>query len=174
MNHYAVELFLAGLLFCAAVTDLRSYRIPNWLTFPALIVGLGLHTYLHGTDGLIFSVEGLGVGLGMFLVLYAMGGMGAGDVKLLAAVGSFIGPGQVFVAGVLAALLGGLYALCLLMRHYGWRAGLGRIRTMVTAWGLSRNLNASIERSEMQPKLRYGLVIGLGTVVSQTYLYFQH
>lgn len=174
MNHIAIELLVAGLILCAAVTDLQSYRIPNWLTLPALVIGMGLHTYLHGSEGLIFSAKGLGVGLGMFLVIYVMGGMGAGDVKLLAAVGSFIGPGQVFVAGILAALLGGIYALCLMTSHYGCRASLGRIVDMIATWGLSRNLKAAIERSETQPKLRYGLVIGLGTVLSQAYLYFQH
>lgn len=89
---------LMGLLATAIMTDLRSSRIPNWLTIPAMVFGLAGHAWQHGLQGLLFSLFGLLVGLGLFLCLHLLGSVGAGDVKLMAAVGALVGPEDALLA----------------------------------------------------------------------------
>ena len=66
----------------AAVTDIRSRRIPNWLTYSAILLGVGYHTIVNGPQGFFFGAGGLFLGLALLIVFYLAGGMGAGDVKL--------------------------------------------------------------------------------------------
>jgi len=73
---------LTTVLGIAIVMDLRSSRIPNWLTFPAMGFALAGHAWLNGIDGVLFSLAGFGVGLGLFFFIYLAGGLGAGDVRL--------------------------------------------------------------------------------------------
>ena len=84
-------LFVLAILVCAAWYDLRQYRIPNWLTLPSAIVGLLLWYFTSGGEGLKLSAIGLCVGFIVLLIPFALGGMGGGDVKLMAAVGALIG-----------------------------------------------------------------------------------
>ncbi|NIO42955.1 MAG: hypothetical protein GTO41_24040, partial [Burkholderiales bacterium] len=104
-------------LTAAVVTDLKSHRIPNVLLAPALSLALLLNTMYGGTEGLIMAGGGLVLGLLMFLPLYAIGGMGAGDVKLLAVVGSFLGPWGAVVAGLATMMAGGIFGIIALV----WR-----------------------------------------------------
>ena len=109
-------MLLSGAVLLAAIaawTDLRSRRIPNWLTVPALIVGAAANTMLGGWGGLKASLLGLGLGLILLLPFVLLRSLGAGDWKLAGALGSFTGParlvdlllGSVFVAGVMAMAL---------------------------------------------------------------------
>jgi prepilin peptidase CpaA len=107
----AVICTLAILLTAAVVTDLKSHRIPNVLLAPALSLALLLNTMYGGTDGLLMATGGLILGLLMFLPLYAIGGMGAGDVKLLAVVGSFLGPWGAVVAGLATMMAGAVFGI---------------------------------------------------------------
>jgi prepilin peptidase CpaA len=95
----------------ATVTDMRTRRIPNWLVLPFLFAGITASTWLLGWQGLGRSLMGLGLGLVLFGVMFFMGGMGAGDVKLAAAIGAWVGPTQLFLALLLTAILGGIMAL---------------------------------------------------------------
>src|SRR5579872_6889388 len=104
---------LAGAVLLAAVagwTDLRSRRIPNWLTVPGFVAGVTVNTILRGKDGFESSLLGALVGLGLLLPFVLLRSLGAGDWKLAGAVGTFTGPGilvdvligSIFVAGVMA------------------------------------------------------------------------
>ena len=90
-----------AVLGVATFTDLRSRRIPNWLVLPFLLAGLALSTWMHGWQGLGQSLGGALLGLVIYGVLFWMGGMGAGDVKLCAAIGAWVGPQQLILALVL-------------------------------------------------------------------------
>src|SRR5436309_3229359 len=81
---------LTALVLAVSIFDLRERRIPNFLVLPAACIGLGLNLY-GGWDGLLFSAQGLAVGLTLLFVPYLLGAMGAGDVKFLAAIGAFVG-----------------------------------------------------------------------------------
>jgi prepilin peptidase CpaA len=100
-----------AVLAVATFTDLRSRRIPNWLVLPFLVAGLVVPAWLHGWHGFGQSLEGFGLGAAVFGVLSWIGGMGMGDVKLVAAIGAWIGPQQLLFAMVITAMAGGLIAL---------------------------------------------------------------
>jgi len=105
-------LVLFVLLAAAVATDLINHRIPNLLLLPALSVALMLHTMSGGIDGLITVAGGFTLGLAMLLPVYALGGMGAGDVKLLGVVGSFLGPWGAVVAGMATMMAGAIFGIC--------------------------------------------------------------
>ena len=167
MSNPLLQVILIAVLLTAVVTDLRSYRIPNWLTVPAMAGGVLIHTLLNGPAGLILSLQGLGLGLGLFLIFYTMGGMGAGDVKLMAAVGSFLGPAGVLYASVITMLLGGLYAVIAMVTHWGFRESVQRVWIMPTTLALPQEVASPAAAPRSQLQLRYALVIGLGTLLSQ-------
>ena len=100
----------------ACVTDVREQRIPNALTFSSAGLGLVLHAGLHGWQGLATSLAGgLTAGI-LFAVLYALGGMGAGDVKLAAAIGFLMGLPPMGLFLIVTVLSGGLFALVVAIR----------------------------------------------------------
>ncbi|MDT8380549.1 MAG: A24 family peptidase, partial [Desulfotignum sp.] len=96
--------FLGVVLVIAAYTDIASQKIPNVLTFPAMILGVGYHFITYGLPGLTFSLAGLSSGFALLILFYFMGGMGAGDVKLMAVVGAVLGVKGVFFSFLLTAL----------------------------------------------------------------------
>ena len=120
-----LELILLLLVCQAAASDLAWRRIPNVLVLAGLLLALGLHWRLGGAAALLAQgLAGAGVGLLLFLPLYALGGMAAGDVKLAAMAGSFVGPWQALQLSLLSATAGGVLALlCLQMaRRRGGKA----------------------------------------------------
>jgi prepilin peptidase CpaA len=104
---------LVLLLVAAAVFDVRSHRIPNKLVLTGVLVGLACSWLLpHPShQDALFPLEGLLVGFVIFLPLYLLRAMGAGDVKLMAMVGAFVGPGDAFLAALATMIVGGGFAL---------------------------------------------------------------
>lgn len=109
----ALTIFIISSLVVAlaTATDLYGRRIPNRLTLPAAVAGLALHTGADGGLGLGSSLAGLLVGSASFLPFYLRGGLGAGDLKLLGAVGALLGLRQTYHALIAIALFGGAWAL---------------------------------------------------------------
>ncbi len=107
----AVFCALAMLLVAAVVSDLRSHRIPNIILAPALSLALLLQTMHGGVDGLIMAIGGLALGLVMFLPIYFIGGMAAGDIKLLGVVGCFLGPWGAVLAGLATVMIGAIFGI---------------------------------------------------------------
>ena len=106
----------------ATVTDLRSRRIPNWLTLPFLAGGLVAGGVTGGLPGLARSAAGAGLAVLILAAFCFLRGMGWGDLKLCAAVGAWIGPGQMGIALLMTAIAGGLAAVgVLLWRGMGYR-----------------------------------------------------
>lgn len=120
---FPIPAVLAVLVTLAATLDARSRRVPNWLTVSGAVAGLVLHTYTSGWGGAKFSLLGLGLGFVIFLPLFALRGMGGGDVKLMAAIGAMAGVSNTFVIFILTAVIGGILALGLVL----WKRGLGRV-----------------------------------------------
>lgn len=104
------NIVLLSLLAVTVWTDHREHRIPNALVVIIMVSGLLLQTMDAGTTGLAYGMLGLLVGLATFFFFYAKGGMAAGDVKLLAATGTFLGPASTLLAGGLALVAGALIA----------------------------------------------------------------
>jgi len=161
-------LFLSVVLILAAIHDIRVQRIPNLLTYPTMISALAYHGVTGGAVGLLFSAKGLGLGVAILILPYLMGGMGAGDAKLMGAVGAVLGPKGVFIAFLFTAIFGGFYALTLLMAHRenlkGW---IMRWGTMVTTFLYLRQfVYIPPNNSKNKLKLYYGLAIAAGTISS--------
>lgn len=162
----AMILALATILTVAIVTDLHSSRIPNWLTFPAMGCGLVWHAWQSGVPGALFSLSGLGIGLGVFLLIHISGGIGAGDVKLMAAVGAFVGPFGALVCAWLTIVVGGFYALGAMGFQWGVVAA-GR-KLVDAAYGAILSGGTAWTRELQLPfRLRYGLAVAGGTLLYQ-------
>lgn len=94
----------------AVVEDLSRRQISNWTSGGALLSGLILHLALKGWPGLWHSLLGAAIGFGVFLIFYLLGGMGGGDVKLMAGFGALLGDKRIMPAALMAAIMGGLMA----------------------------------------------------------------
>jgi prepilin peptidase CpaA len=167
MEKYLLAAGLACALL-AAFTDVRSGRIPNRLTYGALLAGLAVRTYLGGWGGLL---EGLLAALicgGIFLVFFVMGGMGAGDVKLMAAIGCWAGIHQGLITLLATAIAGGVLAVGYMVFY---RRGSHTIRNMgsLVRFHLTSGLRSHPEinlKSSDAVKIPYAVAIAIGTVYS--------
>lgn len=160
------EIILLLILGTAIVSDLRWRIIPNWLTGPSILVGIGLHTFMSQLTGLVFSLEGAALGLSLFVILYVCGWMGAGDVKLFAAVGSFLGPAQTISAALVIALVGGGVAFLMLGFHQGWRKTGLWLWSYVQTILLTRSAKRLTPAHATAPKVPYAVAVSLGTIGS--------
>lgn len=154
-------------LIMAAIIDVRSQKIPNWITFTMTLLGLGFHTAVTGFNGLFYSLAGLGVGIGVLIVFYLLGGMGAGDVKLMGAVGAVLGPKNVFIAFLFTCIIGGFYAIVLLLLKGNLKQGtLKRYGSMIKTFILTGQFIYVPPTEKQKGSLNYGLAIALGTFLS--------
>jgi prepilin peptidase CpaA len=105
---------LLAVVLVAAVYDVRYRRIPNWLNVTGVLAGIALNTFLYqGLPGLGFALKGLFLAFGIYAVLYALHAMGAGDVKLMAAVGAIVGWENWFGIFLVTAVVGGILSIIL-------------------------------------------------------------
>jgi prepilin peptidase CpaA len=111
------EFLLAVLIVAAFVIDVRHSKIPNWLTLGGAGFGLLFHFAMQGVGGLVSSAAGLAVGFLVLLLLYAFGALGAGDVKLFAAIGAICGSYFVLCSILYSLMFAGAIGLLIVM----WR-----------------------------------------------------
>jgi prepilin peptidase CpaA len=164
-----IELVLLALVLCAAFYDVRSRKIPNWLTLLGVLVGLGLNTFMfQGWAGLRLSLMGLGIAFGISFVLYALHAMGAGDVKLMAAVGSMVGWEDWFGIFVITAIVGGVAALLLVLFRGRLKTTLFNVGFILSEMKSGRPAYVGKEELDVRsPKalgLPHGAVIAVGTI----------
>ncbi len=163
-----LSIFLGIVLVVAAVTDLRSQKIPNTLTYPVMAIGLFYHGVTNNLNGLLFSTAGLASGIIFLMLPYLLGVMGAGDVKLMGAVGAILGARGAFIAFIWTGVAGGIYAIIiLLMRRKGSRVCFTRYVTMLKTFAVSGQF-APIPagKNENNRGLSYGVAIASGTLFS--------
>lgn len=163
-----VAWIVTTLLIEAAVIDGIQLRVPNWLTYHFALAGVALAWWLGGSAALLWSLRGLAVGLGLLLPLYAIGGMGAGDVKLLAGVGAWIGAAMTVRAFAVSAIVGGLIALAMMLRSgdlggYLYRA-VAIAREIVEVRNPARLAALAAERKPRMTLLPYGIPLAIGTI----------
>jgi prepilin peptidase CpaA len=156
----------------ACVFDVKSRRIPNFITFPAFLIGISMHLVLDGWRGLLTSLAaGVICGL-VFLVFFIAGGMGAGDVKLIAAVGCIAGLPHTAYLLVLTALSGGVMAIALALARGRLQQTLMNVGVLASHHG-HQGLQPHPELHVASPKglrLPYALAIAGGSILT---LYFQ-
>ncbi len=154
-----------ALSLIAAGWDLASRRIPNLLTVTGMALGLAGHLALEREAGLAWSLAGLVVGLGLLLLPCILGGMGGGDLKLMAALGTLVGPASILEIALVSAVAGGVIALGVALHK---RVAHAALRRALSVLGIrSRQTPASVESA---PPARgalgtipYGVAIGAGT-----------
>ncbi|TVT27362.1 hypothetical protein FO441_09975 [Salinicoccus cyprini] len=120
-----INVILLVILAVCVVTDVRKRKIYNKVIFPSLVAAFVLNTAMGGLSGFGESIIGFSVGLALLLIPYILGGMGAGDVKLLALVGALKGYEFVLESFIYTALIGGLLAVVVIMTRGGFRMSLG-------------------------------------------------
>jgi prepilin peptidase CpaA len=111
----SLEWILLIFLVAGALIDLREQRIPNAITVTAIVVGILIHFYLNGFQGAAFALGGFVVGMIFLLPFYILGGMGAGDVKLMGAAGAFLGPHSAILAVGATLIFGAVCAVGVLI-----------------------------------------------------------
>ncbi len=167
---------LVLLLVAAAVIDVRTMRIPNWLTVCGALIGLALNAALQwqllgphwAVDGLLWALGGMAAGLALLLPLYLLRVMGAGDVKLMAMVGAFVGLQQIVPAVLCVFIAGGVFALATAV----WRRSLRRLTTnvadvvqsMAVAAFAGIRPSGGLAPGQSIGRLPYGLSICAGTL----------
>jgi prepilin peptidase CpaA len=151
----------------AALLDWRSRRIPNWLTVPGLLLGVGTHSMLAGWHGTLFALEGAALALILLLPLVLLRALGAGDWKLMGAVGAFLGPmlflfvllGSVFASGIMAVV-----QVLRVGRVTETLRNMGILVKGFFAFGLKKNPQISLDNPRLL-KLPFGVAVAAATIV---------
>ena len=171
------EALLLALVLGAAVYDIRYRRIPNWLTVGGVLSGLILNSFLYqgispvvfGFSGLFFALKGMILGFAVYVFLYALRAMGAGDVKLMAAVGAIVGWENWFGIFLVTAVVGGIMSLVLVIARGRLQKTLFNVGFILSEMKSGRP--AYLKNEELDVKsnkalgLPHGAVIAVGTIL---------
>lgn len=171
-SHWDVALVSAVLIF-AAYIDGKQLKVPNWITFPMVLTGLVYQTIAYGWTGCQASLLGIACGLACLLPLYSIGGMGAGDVKLMAGIGAWLGVATTWNSFLVTVVVGALMAVVMVM----WS---GRIRHHVTQFfhiafeiftirDPKKLFAIAKERKSTMFLLPYGIPICIGSIMYFAY-----
>jgi prepilin peptidase CpaA len=152
----------------AAASDLRTRKIPNLLTFGSAAVAVGLHAVVGGWTAAGAALAGWVLGLALFLPLFALGGMGAGDVKLLAALGACVGPLAVVWVALFTSVAGGLMALVVASYTGYLRKSFVNLYCLVMYWRLEgpRPVPEMTLSTHPGPRLAYAVPVLAGLVLT--------
>lgn len=174
MDYFAAWLVTAVLVL-AAVIDGIQLKVPNWLTFPFIISGWAFsaaHYAVTGDiwyEGLGYSLLGTAIGLGLLLPAYAIGGMGAGDVKLLAGVGAWVYGLNTFYAFCATCIVGAVLAVGMVLYRKAWKKHRDQFWTILGEIMTIRDPNQlstiAAERKSSMLLLPYGIPIAIGTII---------
>lgn len=156
---FAMASFILGV---AAYIDWKEHRVPNWLTFSALGCALGYHAVGAGLSGLGAALLGAGVGLATLVIPYLLRGMGAGDVKLMMAVGAWVGAAATLHAFLWIVIFGGLMGLYLMLASGQFRARAATAATAGRNVFLMRPLDEGADNAPTKILLPYGVPIAFG------------
>lgn len=160
--------FVCILLIWAAYIDGKELRVPNWLTFPMVLSGLVYSAWVGGWSGLSDGLIGMCVGLATLLPLYAVGGMGAGDVKLMAGIGAWLGASATWNAFVVSVIVGAVMAIAMVAWRKSWKKHCGNFSQIMlefmTVKSPSELSKIAAERKSQMLLLPYGIPICVGSI----------
>jgi prepilin peptidase CpaA len=163
--------FVTITLIVAAVIDGLKLKVPNWITFPLILTGWVYSATLSpyaGWEGLMYSLVGTAVGLALLLPLYAIGGMGAGDVKLLAGVGAWVWGTATTYAFAVSAVVGGVIAVLMVLYKRVWSKHQTQFwmicNEILTVKDPEKLAAIAAERKPTMMLLPFGIPIAIGTI----------
>jgi len=166
-EHWPVWL-VTVVLIVAAVIDGFELKVPNWVTFPFILGGWTYSTLAFGWEGLGWSILGTVIGLALLLPLYSIGGMGAGDVKLLAGVGAWIYGTHTAYAFAASAIVGALLAVGMVLVRRAWTRHYAQFLVILNEILVIRNpeqlASIAAQRKPTMLLLPYGIPIAIGTI----------
>jgi len=158
-------------LVVAAVIDGWILKVPNWITFPMIISGWIYSVAFAspgGWEGLGWSLLGTAIGLALLLPAYAIGGMGAGDVKLMAGVGAWMWGTVTFYSFCISAIVGGVIAVCMVLYKKSWDKHHGQFwaiwHEIVSIRNPETLSTIAAERKSTMMLLPYGIPLAIGTI----------
>ena len=160
-----LDLFLILILVISAYTDLSQRKIFNIVTFSAIVMGLVLNLLFFGWSGFLNSLLAFGVGFLVFLIIYVLGGLGGGDVKLIGAIGAIKGFPFILDAMFLSIFTGGIFALLVMVWNGVLRRSLKNIFRLIVTF-LFPGFKAETLKKENSQKIPYGFCIALGTITA--------
>lgn len=167
-DQWGVCALISVILIVAAVIDGYKLKVPNWITLPFIVSGWIVSGVLFGWSGLAWSLVGTGIGLALLLPAYAIGGMGAGDVKLLAGIGAWVWGTVTFYAFCVSAVIGGVIALGMVLYARKFQHHSAQFSAILTEIFVVRDPNQlaaiAAERKSSMMLLPYGIPIALGTI----------
>jgi prepilin peptidase CpaA len=159
---------VTAVLVVAAVIDGYKLKVPNWITFPMILSGWAYSFYAFGFAGLGWSFIGTAVGLAVLMPAYAVGGMGAGDVKLMAGIGAWVWGTLTFFAFCASAVVGGALAVAMVVYHRQWGKHRDQFFGILNEISTIRDPNKlaaiAAERKPTMMLLPYGIPIAIGTI----------
>jgi prepilin peptidase CpaA len=166
-NREIIWTFVLTLTAIAAALDWRTRKIPNWITVPGILAGVTLRTVISGWPGAKASLEGAGLALALLLPLVLLRALGAGDWKLMGAIGAFLGPvlflfilfGSIFVSGLMSAVH--------MIKTKRVRETLKNIVELVRGFmvfGFQPNPNISLDNPNLL-KIPFGIAVAASTAV---------
>ena len=167
-SSFAIQSAVIVISLVACATDLRTRRIPNTLTFGAAIAGLLAHTALDGASGALHAGAGWLTGLAIFLPFFLLGGMGGGDVKLLAALGAWLGAYETLYLALYSGVAGGALAVVVAFARGYLKTALFNVLEMLHYWlqsGIRPVPNLTLETVN-SPRLAYAVPMFLGVMVT--------
>ncbi|MCL6634265.1 MAG: prepilin peptidase [Peptococcaceae bacterium] len=150
------------------LTDLTKRKIYNFVLLPAVLLAVGYHIYTGGIAGGLFSLKGLLTGAALLIIPYSAGGIGAGDVKLLATIGSLKGSAFIFCAFLAGAVAGGILAIFHLLINKKLAESLKLIfNPFFLPMGIARcDLTGNPEKADKKGTIPYGAAIAMGTLAA--------
>ncbi len=153
----------------AAVMDIIKHRIPNYLTVPAATLGLLYHTLYHNAqgfgfypEGILFSLGGFAVGFSLLILPWILGGGGMGDVKLLAALGAWLGIKLMLIAFAVSALIAAMMALTVLI-YSAFSKGVTATKNKYMASMCSTGKNGRKSKRKLRRVLPFAVPVALST-----------
>ncbi len=164
-----VDIVLVVILSISLYTDIKQRKILNAVVLPAMLAGLIYYTVGGGLQGIAFSLKGIGAGFALLMLPFLLGGFGAGDVKLLCAIGALKGPGFLVTSFIWTAICGGIISvLILLYRHQLWSTVKRVVTSCYLLISTRFNLNVlkNLDNSEYHEAFPYGIAIVAGTVAA--------
>jgi prepilin peptidase CpaA len=158
------NLLLIILLSICTFTDLKERKIYNNVLFPVFLIAISYHIFTGGWSGLSISILGFLVGLSILLIPYLMGGMGAGDVKLLAVIGAIQGVSFVLMTALYMAIVGGIMGLLILFFRKGFVSRIKQIFIFFIFRGQGVKVPLLLDKDALSATYPYGVAIAFGAI----------
>ena len=165
LNNWPIKL-VSAILILAAWIDGKELKVPNWITFPMVLSGL-VYSATIG-DGISAGLLGMCCGLLCLLPLYSVGGMGAGDVKLMAGIGAWVGWEITFYSFCVSVIVGAVMAVIMVASRGAWKKHYEQFLMILSEWSVIKNpyelSKIAAERKPTMFLLPYGIPICIGTI----------